>query len=337
MLAAAAAILLSAGAAGAADLVRKAPAAAPPPPPPPFDVAFGAGIMTDYNFRGITQSAHNPAVTMYVEPRYNITSNIQIYAGFGGSSISFPNRAAAEIDFYGGIRPTFGAFTIDLGVWYYYYPGGQTFNGLGPFFGGGTFTTSTSCTNGFGVTTPVFGGPFCNVLKGNVSFWEVYAKPSFVVNDMITVGANLFYSPSWLNSGASGTYGSVTLKLTAPATMLGKGWGAYASGELGNYWFGTTDSFYCTIACPAGIKYPNYVTWNLGVGVTYGPFTLDGRYYSTNLSTDNCNVLTGDHTASFTGGAAITPNNPSGLTSNWCGNAFIGKFSVDTTLNALKQ
>ena len=32
------------------------------------------------------------------------------------SSISFANRAAAEIDGYVGIRPTFGAFAFDFGV-----------------------------------------------------------------------------------------------------------------------------------------------------------------------------------------------------------------------------
>ena len=40
-----------------------------------------------------------------------------------------PNRAAAEIDVYGGIRPTFGAFAFDIGVWGYLYPGGTCYFG----------------------------------------------------------------------------------------------------------------------------------------------------------------------------------------------------------------
>jgi hypothetical protein len=35
--------------------------------------------------------------------------------GLSGESITFPNRAAAETDFYGGIRPTFGNLALDLG------------------------------------------------------------------------------------------------------------------------------------------------------------------------------------------------------------------------------
>jgi Bacterial protein of unknown function (Gcw_chp) len=82
----------------AADLkvVTKAP---PPPQPSPWDVAFGATLTSDYIFRGITQSNHRPSVWAYFEPRYIINKDLQLYVGVGGESISFPNRAAAEIDF----------------------------------------------------------------------------------------------------------------------------------------------------------------------------------------------------------------------------------------------
>ena len=50
-----------------------------------------------------------PSVAAYFEPRYNVTKDLQLYIGTSGESISFANRAAAEIDVYGGIRPTFGA------------------------------------------------------------------------------------------------------------------------------------------------------------------------------------------------------------------------------------
>ena len=119
----------SATAAYAADL--KMATKAPPAPAPvesPWDVAFGAWVASDYNFRGVTQSAHQPAVGVYFEPRYNINKDLQLYVGMGGESIDFPNHAAAEIDFYGGIRPTFGKLALDFGAWYYWYPGGQCFN-----------------------------------------------------------------------------------------------------------------------------------------------------------------------------------------------------------------
>ncbi|MGB8578400.1 MAG: hypothetical protein WCD56_17805, partial [Pseudolabrys sp.] len=75
----------------AADLPSKAPAVAPAPPPSPWDIAFGAAIMNDYIFRGVTQSDHKPSVAAYFEPRYNINSNLQLYDGIAGESIKFAN------------------------------------------------------------------------------------------------------------------------------------------------------------------------------------------------------------------------------------------------------
>jgi uncharacterized protein (TIGR02001 family) len=305
----------------AADLPTKAP---PPPaaaPAPNWDIAFGGALMSDYEFRGITQSAHRPSVAAYSELRYNVNPSLQFYYGNSGESIDFPNHAAAEIDFYGGVRPTFDKLALDFGFWYYYYPGGTTFNGLGPPFGGPIGTPNASCTNLF-----LGAGGFCNTYKGNASFWEVYAKPVYTVNDNVAIGGNVYYSPSWLNSGAFGTYASGTLKLTAPSNWLPNGFGSYILGEVGYYWFGTTDAFY------GNIKYPDYLTWNIGIDLTWKVFTLDLRYWDTNLSRANCNVLTGDHTASFNPGN-ITSINPSGLGSNWCGATFVAKLSADLTLN----
>ena len=118
------ALAMVSGSALAADMHVKALKAPPPVAFDPWDIAFGSAIASDYVFRGITQSNHKPSVTAYFEPRYNVTKDLQLYAGLAGASISFPNRAAAEIDIYGGIRPTFGAFAFDFGVWGYLYPGG---------------------------------------------------------------------------------------------------------------------------------------------------------------------------------------------------------------------
>src|SRR5262249_54832275 len=128
------ALAMVTGSAFAADLPVKAVKAPPAPAFDPWDVAFGGAIMSDYIFRGVTQSNHKPSVAAYLEPRYNVTKDLQLYMGVSGESISFPNRAAAEIDVYGGIRPTFGAFAFDLGVWGYLYPGGTC------YYGGGAVT-----------------------------------------------------------------------------------------------------------------------------------------------------------------------------------------------------
>ena len=165
-----------------------------------------------------------------------------------------------------------------------------------------------------------------------MSFWEIYFKPTYNFSDSFSVGATLFYSPSFLNSGAPGTYLSAVAKYTFPA--FSNGAAVYVSGEFGRQWLGTTDSFYGVPAFPAGINYADYNTWNLGLGWTYKVFTVDLRYTDTDLGKGDCNAFTGDHTAPLAG--AFTPINPSGASSNWCGARFTAKLSVDITSTSFK-
>ena len=319
----AATVLAMAAPAFAADLPVKA-VKAPPAPLNPWDIAFGAAVMNDYIFRGITQSNHQPSVAAYFEPRFNVNKDLQLYVGTAGESISFANRAAAEVDVYGGVRPTFGAVALDIGLWGYLYPGGQCQES----FPGGVAV----CPPG----SPLALGPNFAQIKQNLSFFEGYGKLNWTVNDTFAVGANEFYTPSFLNSGAWGDYASLTPKATAPATWFGSsGVGAYLSGEFGRQWFGTTDAFYRITAAPVGIPYPSYNTWNLGIGFTYKVFTLDLRYSDTNLRKGDCAALTSAFNANIPGN--VTPINPNGFGSNWCGAIGIAKLSADlTALSNLK-
>src|SRR6516225_4239299 len=314
------------GSAIAADLPVKAVKAPSPAAFEPWDIAFGGALMNDYIFRGVTQSNHQPSVTAYFEPRYNVNKDLQLYIGTSAESISFANRAAAEVDVYGGIRPTFGAAAFDFGVWGYLYPGGScadnVINPVTLIPGGGVCPVST---------TTIFLADG-NVMKKNVSFFEVYGKLNYTINDSWAVGVNEYYTPSFLNSGAWGDYASITAKWTAPSTTFGSsGLGMYVSGEFGRQWLGTTDSFYGlpgTIYA-SGIPYASYDTWNIGIGFTYKVFTLDLRYSDTDLSKGNCSAFTSAFNA--TGTTNVTPINPGGTSSNWCGAAGIAKLSFDLT------
>jgi uncharacterized protein (TIGR02001 family) len=328
------ALAMISGSAVAADMPVKAVKAPPPAAFDPWDIAFGSAVMNDYIFRGVTQSNHQPSVAAYFEPRYNISKDLQLYIGTSTESISFSNRAAAEVDVYGGIRPTFGAFAFDFGVWGYLYPGGicadNTLTGGIP--GGGVCAVST---------TTIFLADG-NVMKRDVSFFEVYGKVNYTINDNWQFGVNEYYSPNFLNTGAWGDYLSVTGKWTAPSTTFGtSGVGMYVSGEFGRQWFGTSDSFYGVVQLAGfpnftrGIPEPSYNTWNIGVGFTYKVFTLDLRYSDTDLSKGNCNAFTSDYTARGT--SNVTSINPGGAGSNWCGAAGIVKLSADlTAMTSLK-
>lgn len=339
MILAATALATMSGSAFAADMPMKAKALPPAPVVSPWDFAFGSAIMSDYVFRGITQSNHKPSVTAYFEPRYNVNDKLQLYVGTSAESISFPNRAAAEVDIYGGVRPTIDKFAFDFGVWGYLYPGGQCFGALNTV----PAPTNNCASFGQGIDfgTPPFGGlPINgNFAKKNASFFEGYAKVNVTINDNWAVGLNEYYSPNFLNLGAWGNYASITAKYTAPSTIFGSsGVGMYASGEFGRQWLGTSDAFYGTTVAtafggpfPLGIPEPSYNTWNIGIGFTYKVFTLDLRYSDTSLSKGDCNAFTSDYSTTSFSPNFVTRINPGGFGSNWCGAAGIAKLSADLT------
>ena len=169
-LAAIAALAISTAPAFAADLPVKAkPVAAPATPT--WDIAFGAVVMSDYNFRGVSQSNRGPSAGAYFEPQYNSPIG-QFYAGVGGVAIDWPSSPAygftnpsAEIDLYGGWRKTFfEKLSVDIGFIYYLYPK-EIFNG---------FTSQSD-------------------------FWEVYGKFLYAVTPDLTLGWNIFYTPDLLH------------------------------------------------------------------------------------------------------------------------------------------
>jgi uncharacterized protein (TIGR02001 family) len=318
---------------------------APPPPPSPWDLAFGDAIMTDYMWRGITQSAHRGSVATYFEPRYNFSDSLQGYIGLSGESIDFPNHAAAEIDFYGGFRPTFGKLALDFGAWLYYYPGGQcfsggTFTGLGGAAACANFNSGNTFQPNFTAAGVPNGLPNGNAAKAWASFIEIYGKGTYTISDSWSIGGQVYYSPNVSNTGANGTYVAGTLKYTAPAGMpLPKDVGWYASVDGGYWWLGTSDAFYGTAAFPAGIKYTSFANVDAGIGFTYKVFTLDFRGYWSGLNKGDCNAFTSDHTT-FTAGNTTAINPPglfaTGLGSNWCSPTFVVKLSSDLTLANLK-
>jgi len=344
MLLLATALATISGSAFAADMPLKAVKAPPPAAFAPWDIAFGSAIMNDYVFRGITQSNRNPSVAVYFEPRYNINKDTQLYIGVPGESISFPNRAAAEVDIYGGIRPTIGMFAFDVGAWGYLYPGGQCFNAAaGPL--SGITGSGLDCAANGNLPNGLAGAlGFGNFAKRSASFFEGYGKVNVTVNDQWQFGVSEYYSPNFLNLGAWGDYASITGKWTAPRTTFGaSGIGMYISGEFGRQWLGTSDAFYGVPQFAGfpnytrGIPEPSYNTWNIGIGFTYKVFTLDLRYSDTNLSKASCNAFTSDHTPTNFSPNFVTAINPGGFGSNWCGATGIVKLSADlTAMTSLK-
>lgn len=87
----------------------------------PSPVTGNASLVSDYRFRGLTQTFEEPAF----QGGFDYAHSSGIYVGNWNSSISdtFYAGSPLEMDFYAGYKPTFGDITLDLGILYYYYPG----------------------------------------------------------------------------------------------------------------------------------------------------------------------------------------------------------------------
>jgi uncharacterized protein (TIGR02001 family) len=92
---------------------------------PVHSLTGNIGLVTDYRFRGISQTDRDPAVQGGADYTYNPAS---IYVGTWLSNVDKRGffDAHFEWDIYGGWRPTFGDFTLDVGAVYYMYPNDDT-------------------------------------------------------------------------------------------------------------------------------------------------------------------------------------------------------------------
>jgi uncharacterized protein (TIGR02001 family) len=114
--------------AASAQDVQDAPATPMAPaeataPPAALTVTGGATLVSDYRFRGYSQSNRKPAI----QATATVTHESGLYASFWGSSIDdyVANGADQELDLIAGYSHTLGnGVKLDGGILYYYYPGG---------------------------------------------------------------------------------------------------------------------------------------------------------------------------------------------------------------------
>lgn len=128
--------LAAAAAFAVGTLAVAAPAFADEPtaPPPDLTITGAASVVSQYRFRGLSQSDNKPAV----QATATITHKSGFYVAFWGSSATNPTSASApfgfkspvyiggtEIDVYGGYTHALGksGVTFDGGLYGYIYPG----------------------------------------------------------------------------------------------------------------------------------------------------------------------------------------------------------------------
>lgn len=115
----------------ASFLASPAFAADPAAIPRAFTISADANLVSDYRFRGISQSDRRPAL----QGDFNLQHASGVYATIWTSSIAryAGNGAGAEIDLTAGWRRTKGGTSFDGGVTYYFYPGGHGADYVEPY------------------------------------------------------------------------------------------------------------------------------------------------------------------------------------------------------------
>ena len=196
-------------------LARRSPPICRPPRRPssapvlvsPWDFDVGATLTSDYLFRGITQSNHQPSVWGRGELRYNWSDNWQFYAGVSGESIKFTTNffpvgtPAMELDGAAGVRGTFDKLSFDLGGIVYGYPDSPT----------GTHLVFSTFLGAYPI----------GLAPRNPTFFEVYLKPTYTLNDCSRLASTTSSRRAISNTGANGEYLSGTVKVTGQGNLVG--------------------------------------------------------------------------------------------------------------------
>ncbi|RYY04737.1 MAG: hypothetical protein EON55_29220, partial [Alphaproteobacteria bacterium] len=92
-------------------------------PPKPVTVSGNVAIVSDYRFRGVSQSDEEIAVQGGV----TLTHESGFYGGFWGSNLAGWGTfggANLELDVIGGYKRPLAGGTVDVGLTWYMYPGG---------------------------------------------------------------------------------------------------------------------------------------------------------------------------------------------------------------------
>ena len=85
------------------------------------EVSSNIGFVSDYVFRGVSQSDESIAV----QGGFDVSYGNGLYAGVWGSNVDFDDnsQASSEIDLYAGYAGSINDISYDVGAIYYAYPG----------------------------------------------------------------------------------------------------------------------------------------------------------------------------------------------------------------------
>ena len=196
-------------------------------PEPDYTLAFNAGAVTDYRYRGISQSRLKPAL----QGGADFSHKNGVYLGFWGTSIKWVKDgggdANVELDFYGGYKGEAAGIAYDVGVLHYQYPS----NKLNP----SANTTEVYVAGTMGPATLKYSQSLTNLFGFANSKGSTYLDLSatFDLGGGFSLTPHVGYQRVKSNSAASYTDYAITLGkdfgngLSATAALIGTDSNAY--------------------------------------------------------------------------------------------------------------
>lgn len=223
-----------------------APAAAPSP------LTGNAALVSDYRFRGISQTYRGPAF----QGGADYAHSSGLYIGNWNSNVSsfvYTGGAGLESDIYGGYKKAFGDFGVDVGYLYYWYPKAEWNANMG----------STNGTKKFDNQELYLAG----------SWKWITAKVNYAVSDYFGLNKEQAAGGYWVNKNTSALLGD-------------------HGGSKGTYYidlaaaYPVTDKF-SVIGHMGRLKVKsyaelNYTDWKVGVTYDLSGWLLGASYITTN-------------------------------------------------------
>jgi uncharacterized protein (TIGR02001 family) len=254
---------------------QTAPAAAAPTPEHTY--TGNATLVSDYRFRGISQTFKLPAV----QAGFDYAHSSGFYLGTWASSVSgnmYPNGAGLEWDLYGGYKGTISDdLGFDIGLLEYYYPGAhfnnpqKTKTNNTELYGALTYKWLTAkysyaISDFFGINTASFGGTCiavndCVGTGGSRGSGYLDLAGNFEIADKLTLGLHIGHqSVSNYNKLAYTDY-----KVGLTKDVSGWLWGAAIIGtDAKKGWYTITEA-----GNPASSKVVSGTTLVLSLGKTF--------------------------------------------------------------------
>lgn len=166
-------------------------------PASPWEFSANLGLLSDYRFRGISQTDRKPAL----QGGFDLAHSSGLYVGNWNSNLdsAFFNGANIEMDFYGGYRHAFeSGFGLDLGVIYYYYPN----SGSNPVGSTKIDNTELYIGAGYGPLTLKYNYAVSDFFSAPDSRGSSYLDLGFAYDLGRNFGVVAHYGYQWLKGGA---------------------------------------------------------------------------------------------------------------------------------------